>query len=106
MRRPAVCNCGGCGENPGRRTDKERRTGMVGTGRMHRLIPVAALALAGGTQDRCRGKSLVMAQTTQPGRKFVITVGGQPETVRPITPSAARRGHVYPLDYITIPEQI
>jgi hypothetical protein len=43
----------------------------------------------GGTQDRCRGKSLVMAPTTQPGRKFVITVGGQPETVRPITPSAA-----------------
>ncbi len=38
---------------------------MVGTGRMHRLIPVAALALAGGTQDRCRGKSLVMAPTTQ-----------------------------------------
>jgi hypothetical protein len=39
MRRPAGCNSGGCGENPGRRTDKERRTGMVGTGRMHRLIP-------------------------------------------------------------------
>jgi hypothetical protein len=38
---------------------------MVGTGRMHRLIPVAALALAGGTQDRCRGKSLAMAPTTQ-----------------------------------------
>jgi hypothetical protein len=38
---------------------------MVGTDRMHRLIPVAALALAGGTQDRCRGKSLVMAPTTQ-----------------------------------------
>jgi hypothetical protein len=51
MRRPAGCNSGGCGENPGRRTDKERRTGMVGTGRMHRLIPVAALALAGHRID-------------------------------------------------------
>jgi hypothetical protein len=79
MRRPAVCNSGGCGENPGRRTDKERRTGMVGTGRMHRLIPVAALALAGGTQDRCRGKSLAMAPTTQ--RTIVVgssTCGHEP----------------------------
>ena len=68
-----------CGESPGRRTDKERRTGMVGTGRMHRLIPVAALALAGGTQDRCRGKSLAMAPTTQ--RTIVVgssTCGHEP----------------------------
>jgi hypothetical protein len=67
------------GEGSGRRTDKERRTGMVGTGRMHRLIPVAALALAGGTQDRCRGKSLAMAPTTQ--RTIVVgssTCGHEP----------------------------
>jgi hypothetical protein len=53
--------------------------GMVGTGRMHRLIPVAALALAGGTQDRCRGKSLAMAPTTQ--RTIVVgssTCGHEP----------------------------
>jgi hypothetical protein len=53
------------GEGSGRRTDKERRTGLVDAGRVRRLIPVAALALAGGTQDRCRGERLVVAPTTQ-----------------------------------------
>jgi hypothetical protein len=54
-----------CGESPGRRTDKER-TNRHGRHRPGGSAdPIAALAMAGRTQDRCRGKSLAIAPTTQ-----------------------------------------
>ncbi len=46
-----------CGESPGRRTDKERR-GRPGRHRPGAAAdPIVALAMAGRTQHRCRGKS-------------------------------------------------
>jgi hypothetical protein len=53
MLRPA-----GCGESPGRRTDKERRGGIVGTGQGRRLIPSrrwrAGCGIDGGKEARPR----------------------------------------------------
>jgi len=57
---------------------------MVDTGRMHRLIPVVAMAMAGRTQHRCQGECLVMTPTTQ----RTIMVGSSPCGHEPSDPEA------------------